>query len=628
MGRVKLLPPLVYPVTLAVGLAFFAAFPGCSEAEHASKAPDSVPASGRGAGGAGRAFSPLEEDGAWWLSGPAGKPFVSLGVCVLDQGIARERYDPSRPGYASWRHYPTPTAWADAVIERLHAWGFTTIGGWGDTEALRRSGRMDLAMTPVLAAGMEAGAPWLDLWDPKVFGRIEELARERVLRVRDDPRLIGYYTDNELGWWNGALFKMTLEHPAGSGQRQRLVRLLREAYRSDWSALLRDFDPEGAASFDDLERKGMLYLRPGGEGIGAMRGFLAQIAERYYELLGGIVRRYDSRSLILGDRYQSFYYPEVARAAARHADIISTNLNAQWSDGTFARFYLDTLHELTGKPVIVSEFYLAAAENRSRNPNRHGLYPVVRTQKERAEGFRRTLTAVFGLPYVVGADWFQYYDEPPGGRFDGEDLNFGLVDIDDRPYEELIATVKSIHASSLHRQATAKRPDSSGGVPPAPQDPLGRFEPNLALGHWDRERGFVRPCSLLPLADLYLAWSPESIYLGLLSLDPIEEACYRDGRIPEVDRPQWTVEVDGPREPIRLRLGAGLPPSGAPEGATVVSLSGKEVGVRMVAALRLPAQLFGRKELTEGDSFRLSSSLMTYARAHRVEWKGEFQLAR
>jgi len=29
-----------------------------------------------------------------------------------------------------------------------------------------------------------------------------------------------------------------------------------------------------------------------------------------------IIRKYDQRALILGDRYQSFYYPEVARLRA------------------------------------------------------------------------------------------------------------------------------------------------------------------------------------------------------------------------------------------------------------------------------------------------------------------------
>ena len=57
-------------------------------------------------------------------------------------------------------------------------------------------------------------------------------------------------------------------------------------------------------------------------------------------------------------------------------DASSSNLNAAWNDGTFPRFYLDTLHALTGKPIIVSEFYMAAQENRSGNRNSRSDFPT------------------------------------------------------------------------------------------------------------------------------------------------------------------------------------------------------------------------------------------------------------
>src|SRR5207249_3645910 len=97
--------------------------------------------------------------------------------------------------------------------------------------------------------------------------------------------------------------------------------------------------------------------------------------------------------------------------------------------------YLETLHALTGKPLLVSEFYMAARENRSGNKNDSTIFPTVRTQKQRVAGFRATTEALAKIPYVVGADWFQYFDEPTHGRGDGEDFNFGLVDIHDRAYE-------------------------------------------------------------------------------------------------------------------------------------------------------------------------------------------------
>ena len=54
--------------------------------------------------------------------------------------------------------------------------------------------------------------------------------------------------------------------------------------------------------------------------------------------------------------------------------------------------------------MFVSEFYLAARENRSGNQNKPG-FPVVDTQQERVAGFRRTLETLVQIPYVVDADW-------------------------------------------------------------------------------------------------------------------------------------------------------------------------------------------------------------------------------
>ena len=368
----------------------------------------------------------------------------------------------------------------------------------------------------MLHIGSTAGAPWWDMWDPKNIRRMEAVARQQILPLRADPRVISYYSDNELGWWNATLWKMTLEQPASSGQRQRLVQLLRDTYQNDWRKLLEDFDAENAESWPQLQRGGMLYLKSGGRGIHTMRRFLGILADRYYQLMREIIGKLDSRALFLGDRYQSFFYPEVAGAAARYVDVSSSNLNAHWSDGTFLRCYLDTLHRRTGRPILVSEFYVAAAENRSGNRNSSGVFPVVSTQAERAAVARATLHALARFtPYVVGADWFQFSDEPAHGREDGENFNFGLVDVHDRPYEEVISVLRDFDAEKLRRPSRAPRPDASGGIPPAPEDPFARFKPPQALRHWDRERGYVKPASEFPLGDLYLCWNSRALYLGL-----------------------------------------------------------------------------------------------------------------
>lgn len=572
-------------------------------------------------------FTIAWRDSGWWLVSPEGEPFFSKGVCLVAQGASREEYDPENPGYAAWQHYPSPHHWADATLRRLKAWRFTTAGAWSDFATLRQSGEQTLWLTPVLHIGSTAGAPWWDMWDAAILERMDQVAREQILPLRDDPRVLGYYSDNELGWWNAALWKMTLEQAPTSGQRQRLIQLLRDTYQNDWSKLREHFEPEKANDWTSLEQGGMLYVRPGTDGFKVMRRFLGLMAERYYQLVHDLIRKYDRRALILGDRYQSFYYPEVARASARWVDASSSNLNASWSDGTYLRCYLDTLHRLTGKPILISEFYSAARENRSGNRNSSGVFPVAATQAERARALRTTLARLAGTPYVLGADWFQYFDEPRHGRDDGENFNFGLVDIHDRPYDPVTAAFAGFDGTSAKSRPIRARVDASAGVPPAPRDPFAEFVPMRALQHWDRERGFVPCASAEPLADLYMCWSPKAIYLGLYALDITENAFYRGQSVPKADRAQWVLQVPG-REPLRIRLGSGREPLLNDPAVRVEHLSGVNLTVRSITALELTAAQLGRKRFRAGDRLRLDACFTTHGQCYRMVWAGDFVLAK
>jgi hypothetical protein len=570
-----------------------------------------------------RPFSLQRSNSTWRLVSPEDSPFFSVGVCVVTRGASRDELDPENPGYAAWQHYSNDRTWADTTLQRLRQWGFTTVGAWSDHKTLLGSSNMLTGLTPILHIGSTAGAPWWDMWDEKVIKRMDDVAREQILAVRDDPRLIGYYTDNEMGWWNATLFHMALEQTASSGQRQRLLKLLRETYQNDWGKLAADFDPEAAESFNSLEQRGQLWLKPGGRGIVVMRQFLGLMATRYYQLAHGIVRKYDRRALILGDRYQSFYYPEVARAAVPYVDAISSNLNANWNDGTYARCYLDTLYALTGKPIFISEFYMAASSNRSGNRNSHGVFPVVSTQRERAAALRMTLESLVREPFVVGADWFQYFDHPRHGREDGENYNFGLVDVFDRPYEEVTGAFGSMRLSAEKLQGPRLRLDASSGIPRAPRDPFANFVATQALRHWDRERGFVKPSSEFPVADLYVCWSPKAIYLGLYGFDIIEDAYYRNKSVPKEERALWTVKL-GDGQEIRARIGGGREAIVNDPAVRLENLSGINLNVRNVAVLELPAKRFGRNRFRAGDSIDLNTSLLSHAQAYRVEWKGTF----
>jgi hypothetical protein len=572
-------------------------------------------------------FSLRNDETGWWLLAPDGQAFFSLGVCMFNQGTDERQYDPARPSYAALRHYETGDHWAQASLQRLKTWGFTTVGGWSDYATVRRCGGNEWSLTPVLHLGSTSGAPWFDMWDEKVIRRIDEVAEKAIAPLRGDARVLGYYSDNELGWWNASLWKMTLAQPATSGQRQRLIALLRSEYADDWQALAREFVPENASSWEELERGGMLWLRPGTDGMRTTRRFLSLAAHRYYQLMRDTIRKLDPGALYLGDRYQSFYFPEVVAASRPHVDVASTNLNASWDDGTFIKAYLDTLHQLSGKPLIISEFYMAASENRSGNKNKVGGFPQVTTQKQRAAALANTLRELGRLPYVVGADWFQYYDEPPHGRrLDGEDYNFGLVDINDLPYEEVTQAFAQLEVTELKAARVSRLADATDGLPRAPARPFGDFQSMRAIKHWDRQRGFVPPATPHPLGDLYICWSPEALYLATWIIDIVETEYYRDGELPESDRASWTIRIND-NEPVSMRVGGGKDPVASGPADLIKSLSGTYHNVRCITAVRIPAAELGKSALGPGDEIALDSTFTTHGGVHRIDWRGDFFLA-
>src|SRR5207249_9841542 len=111
---------------------------------------------------------------------------------------------------------------------------------------------------------------WVDPFDSATEERMRAAARRLVAPYKGSPFRIGYFSDNEVGWWDGALFAFYLEQAATNHTKQRLVALLREVYADAWDRFARDFVPPSAvASFRDLlaPQAGAHPPRPGAGAI-------------------------------------------------------------------------------------------------------------------------------------------------------------------------------------------------------------------------------------------------------------------------------------------------------------------------------------------------------------------------
>ncbi|EFL49459.1 conserved hypothetical protein [Solidesulfovibrio fructosivorans JJ]] len=457
-------------------------------------------------------FGVSRDHGVFWLTLPGGPRFFSIGADTVNGGDVHYKDH----GYYFKNFYPDAAAWAADTQKRLYAWRFNTRGGWSDPTTA-----MTLPLVPEIDLGRNARLHWFDPFAPDALEKTIATARRLVAPYKDNLAVIGYFTDNEVGWWNAPLFRWYLGNEWAVYTKRVLWRMIHDHYQGKWDRLLADFVPgEGVASFEDLKKGGaVLHLRPGGQGIHLIQQFTAACAGRYYELVYKALKTVDPDRLVMGDRLPLYYNQDAVLASRGHLDVLSTNYNVDTPDGWVAPYYFNGLARLTTAPVLISEFFFAANENRSGNVN-NGHLMHVQTQAERAAGAAAAVRHFAAFQNVAGIHWFQYYDEPSGGRGDGENFNMGLVDIHNKPYERLTAALAQANAAvpAIHAASAGTHTPPQPAVIPIHPAKAAVNVTDDSLADWPDKAAtrlpwFHVPAPHVPFGDVHLSWSPDSLNL-------------------------------------------------------------------------------------------------------------------
>ena len=499
-------------------------------------------------------WSIAKDHGIAWLMTPCGGRFFSLGVDVVDAGASGANLN--RPHYDWSEHATTFSDWARQARDRLIGWGFNTAGAWSLPPQL-----LKLPSMINLELGRQARFHWFDPFDPAAKSRLDEMARRLTAPYRDTPYRVGYFSDNEVGWWSGALFVFYSKKPAANFTKQRWVAELKRRYHRDWGHFVRDFvPPKSVGSWRALlHAEAITQLRPGGHGAAAVRHWTSVVAERYYALTAAALRHADPNALFLGDRLPIYYDPAALRVESRHVDAISTNYNVDSPEGWIAPYYFDGIRALSqAKPVIVSEWFYAARDNRTGNLN-NGHLMTVATQAERARGAGAAAAQFAEIPELVGLDWFQLYDYPEGGRADSEDYNFGLVDIHDRPYQLLAAALTAVNkeAPGIHAHAQpAARPSRTDSFA-VPKVEIDFSHPSFI--DWPKASAALPPLRPGPgdiaFGQMLLSWSDKGLALATVGQDyyDLDLLAYR-GAFPLGEAYRVELDVDAGAGPKRFTL--------------------------------------------------------------------------
>jgi hypothetical protein len=357
--------------------------------------------------------------GKWWFVDPDGRLFWSDGLdCVgFNQSSTRiqgrERFyeNPAAGNFLAqnlqakfgddWRNVAS-----DRLLQRLQSWGLNTMGGGADRGIVQKHRVPYTIQLSTRRSGFGGGPP--DLTNTNRFGfgePMDSASTNRLGGVSMDP--------TSTNWVDNV--------------RQMFTRA---------AQTIKD-DPWCIGFFVDNE-------------IHASTN--PAWFESYYRQVGALAKEILPGTLYLGSRLDYHNWPddpperfEIVRAASKYCDVISFN---------FYKYTLDDfiLPDGVDKPVIIGEFHMGALD---RGMFHTGLRAVI-DQNQRAEGYRDYVTSALQSPYIVGAHWFQCYDEATTGRFDGENYQIGFLDICDTPYWETIAAARDVGYKLYSLRADAK----------------------------------------------------------------------------------------------------------------------------------------------------------------------------
>lgn len=284
-------------------------------------------------------YTVAQKNGRWWLVTPEGEHTFSIGLNHIDpaairylasKGIWEEKYDNSME------------KWLPKVKADLTDWGFNCLG-WEQEVVI-----IDPQMHRHSRSFTYEEYQWLDMpyftllpfieshqweWETKLpdikSKAFEEwcdyVARDKCARLKDDPKLIGYFFTDCPAW-------------------------IHSNKNNKWKAPI--LDPE-------LEKSE------------SGRKEIFDTASIYYKTIVDAIKRYDPNHLICGDRYEANapISKEILKAAMPYVDIFSfqcfgkvENIKQKMS------YWADYLK----KPVLLADSMISAVENHGWPP-KHDL---------------------------------------------------------------------------------------------------------------------------------------------------------------------------------------------------------------------------------------------------------------
>lgn len=367
-------------------------------------------------------------DGRWWLVDPDGSLFISRGM----NSVTPVRTDGGRE--ALERLFGSESRWAAAATSQLREAGFNTAGAWSAHDLLDEAPQRLPATrlwSFMAAYGKKRGGTFMQaghigypgdcpfIFDAAFPGFCAEHAQQ-LTKHRDDPLLLGHFSDNEMPW-SRAMLENYLRLPADDPGH---------AAARDWLAARRG----GAAPVENREITDA-----------DRSAFLEFAVDHYLSIVAAAIRGVDPNHLFLGVRLHEpvFDLPEVFRAAGRHCDVICVNYYRVWTPD---KDQMAMWARESGRPFMVTEHYAKGADSGLGNTGGAGW--LVRGQRDRGLFYQNFAIGLLRTRNCVGWHWHRYADNDPDDKKvdpSNRDSNKGIVSSRYEPWSPVIEEMTALN---------------------------------------------------------------------------------------------------------------------------------------------------------------------------------------
>ncbi|MCL2059676.1 MAG: beta-galactosidase [Oscillospiraceae bacterium] len=337
--------------------------------------------------------------------------------------------------------------WMKLTHNRLINWGYNTIGNWSDLEFIRYSKMpyvWPLANFPETDAKIFRDFP--DVFSDE-YKEKSKLFAAQLKEFEGDANMIGYFLRNEPQWAfvRGLLIaEKVLETPHMTACKTEFIGRLKEKYgcigalNSAWA---KEYN-----TFEDLEQPQEAVASYSPQAYADAEDFSKELIRKYVGVPSVECKAVDPYHMNLGMRYAFITYPMLTEGA-EYFDVFT--INCYQDDPYNAALEAG---ELTNMPVMVGEFHFGAMDVGMFSTGQNGGL----TQRDRGLAYRVYYERGLNCLYLLGAHYFILNDQALLGRWDGENMQIGCVDVCQNIYEDFVDEVRAVN-TDVYALADGKR---------------------------------------------------------------------------------------------------------------------------------------------------------------------------